>query len=1005
MRQDQLIKNILNEKGYPDLEFNDEIKRKIIYPAIDFLNKKREKISELNFENILIISLFLLMKIVQVHIKITPRILILTSTIIWHSTIHRPNDNRYYTQEEIGEKFDRSLTSPRHIREELGITEKKYDNLDDFLNKLDNSISLREKLRIEIEVKEISEQEYNIVKEFVTKKLIGRQRAQSAIECSTFLFFNKDNYYSKNEIYYAIEKNLRLPGLTPRRSFNSDISRYTENAEAKNKRSPQLFTITNIHEKEHKIQLIPEIRAQIDKSVSGSIPESDKEIEVYVIESAKGQTHELIDSPILKNIDGPEFIFKGRGSYALMIYSDDKFILLKNAIVLKDYADYFPTNFSGLLSLREKLITKNFLIPNSEGNFELNVNLEFSSPSPIACICSGASYNGSAAFKLKNNSIISLKDYINEIKGEQKHEPKFWIFQSNPEKYDLENAIKELEEDVFMVNQYKNEIKTGDKVLFWVSGENAGIIGYGDVLTDPVISEQNPESMKFLKSNDLKEKSLRVWVSYNEIKPKILKTDLQTEYPEVIDKISIFRFAQGTNFPLEKEIWNFIINNSTESSVTEMITSFNPELSKDEIINNDKLMEIFKVSNSGGMRRSHKTNSLVLISDHTKGVYEDRWEEEILHYTGMGLTGDQSLDYMQNKTLNESRSNNVNLFLFEVFKPREYTYKGIVKLIGNPYQEEQPNINETLRNVWVFPLQLIEDKFPKIIEKKSHYTFTTRKKLNKDLIDSAQIEQIKDLVLYTKQIILYGPPGTGKTYIAQVIAQEIANNRYEIIQFHPSYSYEDFVEWIEAIPSDDKTNVIFEPKPRIFRLLCEEVSRNPQKYHVLIIDEINRGDLGRIFGELILGLETNNRNLEIKTPLSYSLGNLKIPENLLIIGTMNSVDRSIAIVDYALRRRFSFYLMMPDNIILDKWLNQLDLNLTEDLKNQILILFSNLNKKIRENRKLGRHYPIGHTYFFVNSEDKLKINWEYMIKPLIEEYFNFNEEDLADYEFDKLIQQ
>jgi len=136
--------------------------------------------------------------------------------------------------------------------------------------------------------------------------------------------------------------------------------------------------------------------------------------------------------------------------------------------------------------------------------------------------------------------------------------------------------------------------------------------------------------------------------------------------------------------------------------------SFNHGLKRGDILNNNQLMNIFKCSNSGGMRRSLRTNSLILISDHTKAIYEDRWINGIFHYTGMGLENDQSLDFAQNKTLAMSTQNNIEIYLFEVFKSKEYTYMGQVKLADKPYQEEQPDINGNMRKVWIFPLTYLD---------------------------------------------------------------------------------------------------------------------------------------------------------------------------------------------------------------------------------------------------------------------------------------------------------
>jgi predicted restriction endonuclease len=132
------------------------------------------------------------------------------------------------------------------------------------------------------------------------------------------------------------------------------------------------------------------------------------------------------------------------------------------------------------------------------------------------------------------------------------------------------------------------------------------------------------------------------------------------------------------------------------------------------ILNNDQLTKIFLCAPQGGMRRSHRTNTLVLISDET-GIYKDRKEENVFHYTGMGQVGDQKL-VSQNKTLAESLENKVEVHFFEVYKPKEYTYQGKVMLAEEPYTEQQEDINGSMRIVWIFPLRLILDDDNEFIE-------------------------------------------------------------------------------------------------------------------------------------------------------------------------------------------------------------------------------------------------------------------------------------------------
>jgi 5-methylcytosine-specific restriction protein A len=133
---------------------------------------------------------------------------------------------------------------------------------------------------------------------------------------------------------------------------------------------------------------------------------------------------------------------------------------------------------------------------------------------------------------------------------------------------------------------------------------------------------------------------------------------------------------------------------------------FNLPLKPGDEIDNNRLVEIFQCSSQGGMRRSLKTGTLVIVSNHVSSIYGDRWEQNTLYYTGMGQVGDQSLDGNQNKTLYESKTNGVEVHLFEVYKKGRYTYVGEVELGAMPFQERQPDVDHNMRSTWVFPIVL-----------------------------------------------------------------------------------------------------------------------------------------------------------------------------------------------------------------------------------------------------------------------------------------------------------
>lgn len=135
---------------------------------------------------------------------------------------------------------------------------------------------------------------------------------------------------------------------------------------------------------------------------------------------------------------------------------------------------------------------------------------------------------------------------------------------------------------------------------------------------------------------------------------------------------------------------------------------FKPSFKIGEITTNDFIVKAFQCGNMGGMRLSKKTQALVLITDHTKGLYDDMWQGDILHYTGMGKSGDQSLEFMQNRTLAHSNENDIDVFLFEVITKGQYIFRGQVELAESPYQSIQKGEDGLTRKVWIFPLRLLD---------------------------------------------------------------------------------------------------------------------------------------------------------------------------------------------------------------------------------------------------------------------------------------------------------
>lgn len=261
-------------------------------------------------------------------------------------------------------------------------------------------------------------------------------------------------------------------------------------------------------------------------------------------------------------------------------------------------------------------------------------------------------------------------------------------------------------------------------------------------------------------------------------------------------------------------------------------------------------------------------------------------------------------------------------------------------------------------------------------------------------------------VKYPKNVILYGPPGTGKTYntiryavsiiegldisafsdsdtyldkdgksvnVKSSFDKYVEAKRISFTTFHQSLSYEDFIEGIKPEPTEQKDNVLYTVKPGILRIICEEASKHLDDKYVLVIDEINRGNVASIFGELITLIEEDKRNGEpnsIPCTLPYSKTPFCVPGNLYIIGTMNTADRSVEALDAALRRRFDFIEMMPD-------------------PNKVTFrkeVFETINRRLRILK--DAEHQLGHSYFMgISSDEELCIAFRNKVIPLIQEYF------------------
>lgn len=312
------------------------------------------------------------------------------------------------------------------------------------------------------------------------------------------------------------------------------------------------------------------------------------------------------------------------------------------------------------------------------------------------------------------------------------------------------------------------------------------------------------------------------------------------------------------------------------------------------------------------------------------------------------------------------------------------------------YEKNWSRINESKEELKI----AYEKELNKILE--------TLEKLNSEKINSMVDEKEENSIHIKKDFnfplntILYGPPGTGKTYNSVFYSVGIIEknesifklknddkvfkkfkeykdkNLIKFITFHQSYGYEDFIEGIRPHLKEESKDLKYILHSGIFKDMCKRAKSDKKNNYVLIIDEINRGNISKIFGELISLIESSKREgekEEMEVILPYSKEKFTIPKNLYIIGTMNTADRSIALLDIALRRRFNFMEIMPEYSILKE---------VEDVK--VDLLLSSINEKIEF--LLDREHTIGHSYFLnISTFEELVKVFKNSIIPLLQEYF------------------
>ena len=317
--------------------------------------------------------------------------------------------------------------------------------------------------------------------------------------------------------------------------------------------------------------------------------------------------------------------------------------------------------------------------------------------------------------------------------------------------------------------------------------------------------------------------------------------------------------------------------------------------------------------------------------------------------------------------------------------PIDYaTLKGCPELDHMEYfTNPQGSLFKLTRGEYDFILDMIREENP-IASEASIDPYTKSDFLDEVYMTEKRYENLVAVLRNKKNIILQGAPGVGKTFAARRLAWSMMgekdDNRIEFVQFHQNYSYEDFMMGYKPVEDG------FELKFGIFYRFCQKAANQPDKEFFFIIDEINRGNMSKIFGELLMLIEKDYRGT--KATLAYNGLSFSVPKNLYIIGMMNTADRSLAMIDYALRRRFSFFEVEPgfDSEGFIHYQNELNNETLNELVNKV----KDLNREISLDKSLGKGFCIGHSYFCgrdVCTEEWLHSIVDYDILPMLNEYW------------------
>mgnify|MGYP000929008409 CR=1 FL=1 len=617
-----------------------------------------------------------------------------------------------------------------------------------------------------------------------------------------------------------------------------------------------------------------------------------------------------------------------------------------------------------------------------------------------------ASPNFSAAEEEAGNNFFSCGMELYSQFLQELGEAKCWIFQGNPKYYDVAGAVETSDAVTWAVNQYPKQIGKDDRAYIWVSGPDGGIVASGTILCDPETREINPRD-PFARGEPLKTGPyLAVDIRIDRrlistpVKRSLLLADERTK------RLGTLTYPGATNFRVTK---------GQEDVIESVINGAYIPLSADSQSEDEPVEKTRYWLYAPGEK------AFFWEEFYASGIMGIGWEE--LGDLGQ-FKSKEDIRTAMKKIWGEEKNykNDVHAVWQFAHEVREgdvvYAKLGVKSIIGRGivtsgyiFDESRSEYNHihkiqwTHKGKWEHPgqaaLKTLTDITPytEYVEKLEDLVtgtivnpppppipkYSEQDFLSEVYMSPERYATLKGLVRRKKNVILQGAPGVGKTYAAQRLAFSLMGekdaSRVKVVQFHQSYSYEDFVMGYR--PDESGFRLVEGP----FYEFCKEAEKEDREYF-FIIDEINRGNMSKIFGELLMLIESDKRGEKNAIRLLYSGEQFWVPPNVHIIGMMNTADRSLAMIDYALRRRFAFFGMEP--AFSSDGFRTYQTTIQNPKFDALVNIVEQVNDAITEDGSLGSGFRIGHSYFCapgIVDDAWLSDVVEYELIPLLNEYW------------------